>query len=42
MRISQKTMFWKHHKIIEIKHKGKVVAWFGIRNPPKKEEVMKR
>jgi len=42
MRRSQKNLFWKYHKIIELKKENKTVGWFGIRLPPTKKETMKK
>jgi len=42
MRESQKTMFWKNHRVVEIRSKetGKVLRWYGCRIPKTAEEII--
>ena len=41
MRESQKTMFWRNHRVVELRRNGKVVGWYGCRIPKIFEENCK-
>ena len=42
MRESQKTIFWRNHRVVEIRIKetGKVIGWYGCKFPKTAEEVI--
>ena len=40
MRESQKTIFWRNHRVVELRKEGKVIGWFGCRIPKTAEEII--
>ena len=40
MRESQKTIFWRDHRVVEIRRKGKVFGWYGKKFPKTAEEII--
>ena len=40
MRKSQQQIFWRDHKIIELRNKGKAIGWFGKRFPKMAQDIV--
>ncbi len=40
MRNSQKIIFWRNHKICEIKKNGKVIGWYGSKIPKTVQDIL--
>ena len=43
MRESQKTIFWRNHRVVELRSKetGKVIGWYGVKFPKTAKELIK-
>ena len=42
MRKSQQVLFWRDHKVIEIRKEGKILGWFGIRIPQTAQKIIEK
>lgn len=40
MRKSQQIIFWRDHKVTEIRIDGKVIGWYGKRFPKTAEDIL--
>lgn len=42
MRRSQQTIFWRNHRVVELRNKetGKVIGWYGKKFPKTAEEII--
>ena len=41
MRESQKTIFWRNHRVVELRVDGKVIGWYGVKFPKTAKELIK-
>ena len=40
MRKSQQQLFWRDHKVYDLKVKGKTVGWFGLKIPKTAQDII--
>ena len=40
MRNSQKTILWRNHRVVEIRHNKKSIRWYGKKFPKTAEEII--
>ena len=40
MRKSQQQIFWRNHRVIELKIDGKSKGWFGIKIPKNAQKIV--
>lgn len=40
LRRSQKTIFWRIHKLVVIKKDGRILGWYGKRFPKLAQEII--
>ena len=41
MRESQKTIFWRNHRVVELRVNGKPIGWYGVKFPKTAKEIIR-